>query len=368
MSPERNENEMAPSVESEGMTGSTVEEGPLIPHRRQESFDEAVPQDVPRFYDQTQLRRVKAIVHRARETEKLPRFWFTGPTGCGKTTAAQRLAQELDAPVFTVQGLYDIRETDLLGSPTILDGTVYWQDGPVTRALRASKQRQTVLLFDEINRARPEAKGVLFPILDGRARVHTGRGSEVIEADPYNLIVVVTTNEGPEYFTEQLDLAEQRRYGSKFEMGYIGLENFEAGADLVTSRTPVSDPLARAMLTAVNDTRRIARDSESALQKGIPTSLVLEWARSAHIYASDGIDDPIMSAARDTVTRPFYGDNPDAMSTVVTTLRSRVGGAPVPEEQFLDWLASKIDADEDSKFVNNVFASDVVDREQFSQG
>jgi nitric oxide reductase NorQ protein len=338
--------------------------GDLIPHTRRDDFDYAVPADVPEFHGTGQLERVKAVVRNARRVDKLPRFWFTGPTGCGKTTAVRRLAQDLDAPLFTVQGLYDIRETDLLGSPTLLDGTVYWQDGPVTRALRSSQQRRTVLLFDEVNRARPEAKGILFPILDGRARVHTGRGSEIVEADPYDLVVVVTTNEGPEYFVEQLDLAEQRRYGSKFEMTYLAQSDFEAAVELFETRTGVPGPLVRVALTAVNEVRSTAARSGSPVDKGIPTALVLEWLKTARIYDAEGFDDPLMTAFRDALVRPFY-DEPDAVSTVTSTVQSYVQGAPLGEAAATEWvasdLASQLSDDDRSTLVENVLAGSEID-------
>ncbi|WP_338741180.1 ATP-binding protein [Haloplanus salilacus] len=338
----------------------------LIPHRRREDFDYAVPADVPPFHDTGQLERVKAVVRNARGAEKLPRFWFTGPTGCGKTTAVRRLAEDLDAPLFTVQGLYDIRETDLLGSPTMLDGTVYWQDGPVTRALRSSQQRRTVLLFDEVNRARPEAKGILFPILDGRARVHTGRGNEIVEADPYNLVVVVTTNEGPDYFVEQLDLAEQRRYGSKFEMSYLAQSDFEAAVELVTNRTEAPGPLVRVVLTTVNEVRDTAARSGSSVERGVPTALVLEWLKTARVYDDEGIEEPMMTAFRDALLRPFY-DEPDAVSTVASTVKSYVQGAPLGEDAAREWVASdlagRVSGDERSTLVENVLAGSAIDED-----
>lgn len=342
---------------------------------RDYDFEEKVPSGVPEFHDNGQLDRVRAIIDGAEEYDKLPRFWFTGPTGCGKTTAARRIAQEIDAPMFTVQGLHDIRKSDILGEPSVVGGNTYFNDGPVPKALLSSQERKTVLFFDEANRSPPETKGILFPLLDGRVRVHTGRGNEVIKGDPHNLIVIVTTNEGPEYFVEQLDLAERRRYGGKFHITYVGMEDFEAGVDLIRERTPVGDTLARMLVTTANITRDYADNDDRRVKKGIPTSMILEWATTAAIYADAEVtDQPIMTALYDEVLKPFYDGNPDAQKTIETIASSHLYGAPVDEENLVQWvkgsLAQRVDdggAEEESeRMFRNLIAGEKIDVEELT--
>jgi len=59
-----------------------------------------------------------------------------GPTGCGKTRFVQHMAHRLNLPLYTVACHDDLSAADLVGRHLIgADGT-WWQDGPLTRAVR----------------------------------------------------------------------------------------------------------------------------------------------------------------------------------------------------------------------------------------
>ena len=59
-----------------------------------------------------------------------------GPTGCGKTRFVSYMAAQLGRPLYTVACHDDLTAADLVGRHLIGDGATYWQDGPLTRAVR----------------------------------------------------------------------------------------------------------------------------------------------------------------------------------------------------------------------------------------
>ena len=59
-----------------------------------------------------------------------------GPTGCGKTRFVEHMAASLGRPLYTVACHDDLTAADLLGRHLIGDGETFWQDGPLTRAVR----------------------------------------------------------------------------------------------------------------------------------------------------------------------------------------------------------------------------------------
>ncbi|HEY7866053.1 MAG TPA: AAA family ATPase, partial [Psychromonas sp.] len=59
-----------------------------------------------------------------------------GPTGCGKTRFVSHMAKKLNRPLFTIACHDDLTAADLVGRHLIGPNGTYWQDGPLTRAVR----------------------------------------------------------------------------------------------------------------------------------------------------------------------------------------------------------------------------------------
>lgn len=333
------------------MSQSAALELSELPVNRDYDFEKRKPTDVPEFHQADgELDEIRADLHYNRQVAKKhgvdkarePRFWFTGPTGCGKTHAARYIAQEEDAVVFTIQGKYSMNEADLLGMPLLINDKTIWVDGPLTKALLSSQERVTVLLIDEANRARPEAKSALFSVLDDRCEVELeAKGGELIQGDPMNLISFATVNEGDGYQTQKLDLAEMRRFGLKIPMTYLGIDNPQKEIDLVTERSMASEELATELVDAANKIREEASDA-GEVKRGIPTALVIDWARTAYGYsASDTISNPVLRAAKAAIIRPFYSDDNDTY--VEDTISDCLDGAPFDREELKRWAKKDMD-------------------------
>ena len=142
---------------------------------------------------------VARAVRRARSGLKDPNrpigsFIFIGPTGVGKTELAKALAEFMfgneEALLSLDMSEFGERHTvaRLVGAPP---GYVGYEDaGQLTEAVR--RHPYMVICFDEIDKAHPEAFGMLLQILD-EGRLSDARGRKV---DFRNTIIIMTSNVG----------------------------------------------------------------------------------------------------------------------------------------------------------------------------
>ena len=157
---------------------------------------------------------ISRAVRRARAGLKDPKrpigsFLFLGPTGVGKTELAKALAQFMfgseDALLQLDMSEFMERHTvsRLVGAPP---GYVGYDDpGQLTETVR--RRPFTVICFDEIEKAHPEAINMLLQIMeDGHLSDAKGR-----KVDFRNTIILMTSNVGAEVISRTTTWAFQRR-------------------------------------------------------------------------------------------------------------------------------------------------------------
>jgi len=320
---------------SEVETESTAKE---LPVNRDYDFSDQIPEEIPEYKESgTERTRIMAEIRNKAETNQLPRYLVSGDTGTGKTHLARSIAEEREDPMFVIQGKYSLDSSDLLGSPVLVNGETIWTDGVLTKALLASREREVVLLVDEVNRARPESKGILFSALDDRCEVVLdARNGEKIKGNPENLVVIGTINEGSDYAVQNMDKAEKRRFGRKFEVDYLGREHPELEAEIMEERTPVFSEMASKMVQASNEIRDASENPGSVIDSGVPTSALLDWSRTAYSYAEAGIENPVIQAGIDSVVRPVFGKD-IIREDAEDILRDYLDDAPFNLEDFKEW-------------------------------
>src|ERR671933_1500749 len=145
------------------------------------------------------LEAVSKAVRRARAGLQDPNrpigsFLFLGPTGVGKTELVKALAAFLfdDERAMTRIDMSEYMEkhavSRLIGAPPGYVG--YEEGGALTEAVR--RRPYQVVLFDEIEKAHPDAFNMLLQLLDD-GRLTDGQGHTV---DFRNTVVVMTSNVG----------------------------------------------------------------------------------------------------------------------------------------------------------------------------
>ncbi|WP_248804438.1 CbbQ/NirQ/NorQ/GpvN family protein [Pseudomonas sp. MWU13-2100] len=130
-----------------------------------------------------------------------------GPTGCGKTRFVQHMAHQLKLPLHTVACHDDLSAADLIGRHLIGAQGTWWQDGPLTRAVREGG----ICYLDEVVEARQDTVVVLHPLADGRRELFLERTGEVLQAPP-SFMLVVSYNPGYQNLLKGMKPSTRQRF------------------------------------------------------------------------------------------------------------------------------------------------------------
>jgi len=190
-----------------------------------------------------------------------------GPTGCGKTRFVQHMAHRLNLPLYTVACHDDLSATDLVGRHLIgADGT-WWQDGPLTRAVREGG----ICYLDEVVEARQDTTVVLHPLADDRRELFIERTGEALVA-PKNFMLVVSYNPGYQNLLKGMKPSTRQRFVAlRFDYPQP-----EQEAQIVVSEAGVEQQLAAKLVRLGNAIRRLENHD---LEEVASTRLLIFTAR-----------------------------------------------------------------------------------------
>ena len=196
--------------------------------------------DIP--YYQSQHSEVELFEHAY--NNQLPML-IKGPTGCGKTRFIQHMAAKLGRPLYTIACHDDLTAADLVGRHLIGDGSTFWADGPLTRAVREG----AICYLDEVVEARKDTTVVLHPLSDDRRILPIERTGEVLQAPP-NFMLVVSYNPGYQNLLKGMKPSTRQRFvAMRFDFPRAAQEEEivigESGVDEFLAKRLVS--LARAL-------------------------------------------------------------------------------------------------------------------------
>ena len=140
-----------------------------------------------------------------------------GPTGCGKTRFVEFVAWDVRrraaleghdaAGLVTITCHDDMTAADLVGRHLLSAEGTYWQDGPLTSAVRNGG----ICYLDEVVEARKDTTVVLHALTDHRRMLPIERLGRTVEAHP-DFLLVVSYNPGYQSSTKDLKPSTRQRF------------------------------------------------------------------------------------------------------------------------------------------------------------
>src|SRR5262245_8922885 len=248
------------------------------------------PVDEPFYLPSADEIRVFAACHE----QALP-VMLKGPTGCGKTRFLEHMAWRLGRPLVTVACHDDLSASDLVGRYLVQGGETVWQDGPLTRAVRAG----AICYLDEVVEARQDTIVVIHPLTDDRRVLPIDKTGELLPA-PAEFQLVVSYNPGYQHLLKDMKPSTRQRF--------VALEFSVPRADreiAIVAREGGVDRHRAADLVALAGRLRRLRDRGLA---EVPSTRVLVAA--ARLIAA-GV--PPREACRAAIAAPLT-DDPDLLA------------------------------------------------------
>ena len=190
-----------------------------------------------------------------------------GPTGCGKTRFIETMGEKLGREVYTVVCHDDLSAADLVGRHLIDENGTYWQDGPLTKAVRNGG----ICYLDEIIEARKDTTVVLHSLADYRRVLPIDRTGELIEAHP-DFMLVVSYNPGYQNVLKGMKPSTKQRFISlSFTYPKPDIEK-----EVIIKESGVDEPTAQKLVNIAGEIRRL---SDNDIQEAVSTRLLIYAAK-----------------------------------------------------------------------------------------
>ena len=265
---------------------------------------------------------------------------MTGPTGCGKTLAAQSLVKSLKRPdyYFNLGATQDARATLIGNTHFNKEKGTFFSESAFVKAI---KTPNAIILLDELSRAHPEAANILMTVLDAGQRylrLDEAEGSPIIKVAS-GVTFIATANVGGEYTaTRVMDRALMDRF-VQIEMDLLDKEGELA---LLKFKFPEADEYSLNALAEIADTtRQLIKTDASKISTIVSTRVNVEAA--GLIY--DGFT---LFEAANIAILPYFSND----------------GGLDSERVFMTQLLQKyIKSDDESKLFNEVKDDEATDDE-----
>ena len=213
-----------------------------------------------------------------------------GPTGCGKTRFIRHMAEKLGRPLFTVACHDDLTAADLVGRHLIGEGSTYWVDGPLTKAVREGG----ICYLDEVVEARKDTTVVLHPLSDDRRILPIERTGEILEAPP-EFMLVVSYNPGYQNLLKGMKPSTRQRFVSM----RFSYPDAKKEKEIVLAETGITEHQAKQLVSLAHALRAL---KDHDLEESASTRLLIYTAT----LIKSGFD--IVEACRAGLIEPLTDD------------------------------------------------------------
>ena len=190
-----------------------------------------------------------------------------GPTGCGKTRFIEYMGEKLNRKVYTVICHDDLSAADLVGRHLIDENGTFWQDGPLTKAVREGG----ICYLDEIIEARKDTTVVLHSLADYRRVLPIDRTGEVIQAHP-GFMLVVSYNPGYQNVLKGMKPSTKQRFIS-LEFSY---PKPDIEQEVIIKESGIDAISAQKLVSIAGEIRQL---SDSDIQEAVSTRLLVYAAK-----------------------------------------------------------------------------------------
>ena len=202
---------------------------------------------------------------------------MTGPTGCGKTLAAQSLVKSLNRPdfYFNLGATQDPRAT-LIGNTHFdkVKGTFFSESAFV----KAIKSPNSIILLDELSRAHPEAWNILMTVLDAGQRylrLDEAEGSPIVKVAS-GVTFIATANIGNDYTSTRI---MDRAMMDRFVQIEMDLLDKDSEFELLKLIYPEADEYSlNALAEIASTTRELVKTDASKVSTIVSTRANVEAA------------------------------------------------------------------------------------------
>lgn len=255
-------------------------------------------------------------------------MFICGESGFGKNMMVEQVCAELNRELIRFNFSVETDKTDLVGGPTLIDGTIVYNDGPVIKAMRNG----SVLFMDEFGKGNPNTMLILNGILEGKPYYNPHTGELVHAKEGFNIIAASNSAGRGEDTGRYLEQILDSSLLERFPITIVQ----EAPAEKVEVK------ILSKYLEDVDFVEKLVR-----------------WARVIRkTYENGGIDEVISIRRLVHIARAYgiFKDKMKAITLCVSRFDSEV------KNSFLD-LYSKIDSgvslDENGEIIPNVDVQDV---------
>lgn len=226
---------------------------------------------------------------------------MTGPTGCGKTLAAQSLVRSLKRPdfYFNLGATQDPRATLVGNTHFNKESGTFFSESAFVKAI---KTPNAIILLDEISRAHPEAWNILMTVLDAGQRylrLDEADGSPIVKVAS-GVTFIATANIGNEYTSTRI---MDRAIMDRFVTIEMDLLDKTSEYELLKFKFPEADDYSLMALAEIaHTTRELVKTDVGKVSTIVSTRVNVEAA--GLIY--DGFS--LMEAAEIAILPYFSND------------------------------------------------------------